>query len=191
MPASWQFIALDIAGLVKVVPPTFSDARGFFRESWNDAAFARAGIDLSWYQENHSRSLPGVLRGLHYQLERSQGKLVRVARGRILDVAVDMRAQSATLGQHCAVSLDADEGAMLWIPPGFAHGFLVTGDEPADVVYLCTAAWDGNDEQVLAWDDPDLAINWPNRQGLILSERDQTGMSFAAAPRIPGIPVSG
>lgn len=184
MATGWQFESLDPAGLVKVIPPTFHDARGLFRESWNAEAFAGAGIAADWQQENHSRSAPGVLRGLHYQVTKPQGKLVRVIRGAVLDVAVDVRAGSPTFGRHCALQLDADSGTMLWIPPGFAHGFQVLSGEDADLLYLCAGAWRPDDECVLAWDDPALAIPWQRHVDPVVSERDRNGCALSDAPPI-------
>ena len=136
------------------------DQRGFFLESYNERDFASAGIASRFVQDNHSRSVKGVLRGLHYQLEHPQGKLMRVARGVILDVAADVRVGSPTFGKWVGVTLDEKSKQSLWIPPGFAHGFCVASDE-ADVLYKATNFYDPSDEKGIIWNDPTLAIAWP------------------------------
>ena len=145
-----------------VKPQVFGDERGFFVESWNQQRFAAAtGVAAHFVQDNHSRSSHGVLRGLHYQVAPAlQGKLVRVASGRIWDVAVDMRRSSPRLGQWAAAELSADNGLQLWVPPGFAHGFL-TLSESADVLYKATAYYAPGEERILAWDDERVGIEWP------------------------------
>jgi dTDP-4-dehydrorhamnose 3,5-epimerase len=170
---------------VRIIEPrVFGDARGFFLESWNQRVFDEAiGHSVHFVQDNHSRSAQGVLRGMHYQLTQPQGKLVRVVSGRVFDVAVDMRRDSPRLGQWTGVELSADNHRMLWIPPGFAHGFLVMS-ESADFLYKATAYYAPQDEHTLAWDDPDVAIDWPLEAGRApqISAKDQAGARLADAP---------
>jgi dTDP-4-dehydrorhamnose 3,5-epimerase len=168
-----------------VEPRVFGDARGFFLESWNQRVFDDAvGQSVHFVQDNHSRSARGVLRGLHYQLQQPQGKLVRVVTGCVYDVAVDMRRDSPRLGQWVGVELSADQPRMLWIPPGFAHGFLVLS-ETADFLYKATEYYAPADEQTVAWNDPILGIDWPLEPGvpLQISAKDQAGLPFTQAPR--------
>lgn len=168
--------SLEPAGLLLIQPPAFEDSRGYFFESYHEASFRQAGIGLRFVQDNQSRSVAGVLRGLHAQLERPQGKLVRVLRGEVFDVAVDIRPDSSTFGQWTAASLSAANRQQLWIPPGFAHGFCAVS-EIAEVLYKCTELYDRNDEIGIRWDDPDLAIEWPLAEP-VLSAKD------AALPRL-------
>ena len=165
-------------------PRVFGDTRGFFLESWNQRVFDEAiGQSVHFVQDNHSRSTQGVLRGMHYQLSNPQGKLVRVVSGRVFDVAVDMRRDSPRLGQWTGVELSADNHRMLWIPPGFAHGFLVMS-ESADFLYKATAYYVPQDEHTLAWDDPGVAIDWPLEAGRApqVSAKDRAGARMADAP---------
>ncbi|WP_439106571.1 dTDP-4-dehydrorhamnose 3,5-epimerase [Congregibacter sp.] len=180
-----QFEATSLPGVYLLTPKVFGDERGFFIESWNAEEFRNAGFDLNFVQDNHSRSAQGILRGLHYQTKHTQGKLVRVTAGSVYDVAVDLREDSPTLGQWYGVTLDAKDQQMLWVPPGFAHGFYVTS-EYADFQYKCTDKYDPGNEVIIAWDDPSLAIEWPLVDGRppSLSAKDQTGMSFGDAPRL-------
>ncbi len=167
-----------------IEPRVFGDARGFFLESWNQRVFDEAvGEAVRFVQDNHSRSSRGVLRGLHYQLVNPQGKLVRVVAGRVFDVAVDMRRDSPRLGQWAGVELSAESPRMLWIPPGFAHGFLVLSDT-ADFLYKATAYYAPDDEKTLAWDDPTVAVDWPLDPGVMprVSAKDQAGLRLADAP---------
>jgi dTDP-4-dehydrorhamnose 3,5-epimerase len=150
--------ALD--GVLLIEPDVFGDARGFFIETWNAARFGEAGIDAAFVQDNHSRSRRGVLRGLHYQTRRPQGKLVRVTSGRAFDVAVDIRAGRASFGAWAGFELSHKNKHMLWIPPGFAHGFLALEND-TDLLYKCTDLHDPGFEGSLAWNDPDLAVAWP------------------------------
>lgn len=154
------------------------DARGFFVERFNAAKFADAGLPTEYVQDNHSRSAPGVLRGLHYQYAPAQGKLVGVTRGAVWDVAVDVRPDSATYGQWYGVELSDMNGRLLWVPPGFAHGFCVLGDAPADMLYKVTGLYNPAGEGGIAYDDPEIAVDWPVQKPLI-SERDQKQQSFA------------
>lgn len=172
-----QVVELALPGLRLVRPQVHRDERGFFLESWSARAYAAAGLDVAWVQDNHSRSLRGVVRGLHYQSSPGQAKLVRVVAGSIFDVAVDLRPTSPTFGRWLGVDLDADRHEHLFVPAGFAHGFCVTG-ESAEVLYKVSSPYDPRTERTLAWDDPDLAIAWPVEVPL-LSPRDRAGESFA------------
>ncbi len=154
-----------------IEPKVFGDERGFFLESWNERAFAQAGIDARFVQDNHSRSARGVLRGLHYQLRQPQGKLMRVVAGRVFDVAVDIRRGSPNFGRWAGVMLDAAEHKLVWIPPGFAHGFCVLSDT-ADVLYKATDFYAPDDERAIAWNDPDIAVAWPLDGPPSLSAKD-------------------
>jgi dTDP-4-dehydrorhamnose 3,5-epimerase len=163
---------------VKIVQLTLHrDDRGFFVERFSATRFAEAGLPENYAQDNHSRSHPGVLRGLHYQYEPAQGKLVGVTRGRIWDVAVDIRPGSPNFGRHVGVELSDDNGRLLWVPAGFAHGFCVLGDEAADVFYKVDAPYNGKAEGGIRWDDPDLAIEWPVKNPQV-STRDTALMGW-------------
>jgi dTDP-4-dehydrorhamnose 3,5-epimerase len=166
-----------LAGLKLVQLKLFGDSRGFFVERFNQEKFAAAGLPTDFVQDNHSRSAPGILRGLHYQHGPSQGKLVGVIRGRILDVAVDIRPDSPTFGQYDAVELSCENATLLFVPEGFAHGFCVLGDEPADVFYKVTGRYNAAGEGGIRYDDPALGINWPVKNPII-SERDQNLSSW-------------
>ncbi|MDJ0979382.1 MAG: dTDP-4-dehydrorhamnose 3,5-epimerase [Erythrobacter sp.] len=163
-------------------PRVFGDDRGFFMETWNEATFAEAGLNLSWVQDNHSHSQKGVLRGLHFQNPGPQGKLVRVASGAVFDVAVDLRQSSPHFGQWIGVELSAKNKKMLWVPEGFAHGFLTLTDD-TDFLYKCTAPYAPECEHTLAWDDPSVAVEWPI-VGLdpIISDKDAVGLALADVP---------
>lgn len=169
----------SIDDLLIIEPRVFEDERGFFMESWNQRAFSDAvGQPVEFVQDNHSRSCAGVLRGIHHQVGTPQGKLVRVARGRIFDVAVDLRRGSPNFGMWAGVELSETNRKQLWIPPGFAHGFLVLS-ESADLLYKTTEYYAPERERCLAWDDTDLGINWPsNGSAPILSTRDANGTSL-------------
>jgi dTDP-4-dehydrorhamnose 3,5-epimerase len=149
-----------LPGVKLITPKVFGDDRGFFLESWNARAFADAGLDLNFVQDNHSRSARGVLRGLHYQLRNPQGKLVRVTAGAVFDVAVDVRHSSPHFGKWVGVELSEANKRMLWVPPGFAHGFVVLS-ESADFLYKCTQLYDPTDDRSLRWNDPAIGIDWP------------------------------
>ena len=170
---------LAIEGPLLIEPQVHGDARGFFMESWNRAALAEAGLDVDFIQDNHSRSARGVLRGLHFQNPKPQGKLVRVGAGAVFDVAVDLRRSSPTFGQWIGVELSAENHRQLWVPEGFAHGFL-TLSESADLLYKCTAPYAPDCEHSLAWDDPDVGIDWP-LGGIepLLSAKDCDGTPLA------------
>lgn len=177
-----NIVETAISGVLIIEPRVFGDARGFFMETWNAAAFADAGLDLGFVQDNHSRSQKGVLRGLHFQNPGPQGKLVRVTNGAVFDVAVDLRAASPTFGQWVGVELSADNKRMLWVPEGFAHGFLTLADN-TDFLYKCTAPYVPQSEFTLAWNDPAVSIAWPVA-GLdpIISEKDARGLPLAQVP---------
>ncbi|MCB1666561.1 MAG: dTDP-4-dehydrorhamnose 3,5-epimerase [Pseudomonadales bacterium] len=171
---------------VKIIEPTVhGDHRGFFMETWRASAFAEIAPGLQFVQDNHSKSARGILRGLHYQLQQAQGKLIRVVAGEIFDVAVDMRRSSPSFGQWVGVILSAENHRQLWVPPGFAHGFLVTS-ESAEMVYKCTDYYAPEHEVSLLWNDPALAIDWPldaiAMKEPVLSQKDRDGLSFGAAP---------
>jgi dTDP-4-dehydrorhamnose 3,5-epimerase len=176
-----NIIETTLPGVLIIEPRVFGDARGFFLESWNRQNFADAGLDLDFVQDNHSRSARGVLRGLHYQLENPQGKLVRVTQGAVFDVAVDIRRSSPHFGKWVGVELSAKNHRMLWIPPGFAHGFLVLS-ETADFLYKCTTLYHPPSDRGIRWDDPDIGIAWPD-VGLapLLSANDTVATQLAAA----------
>jgi dTDP-4-dehydrorhamnose 3,5-epimerase len=163
-----------------IEPRVFEDARGFFFESYNRRALEAAGIDAEFVQDNHSRSRRGVLRGLHYQIEHAQGKLVRVIEGEVFDVAVDLRRRSPTFGRHVAVTLSAANRRMLYIPPGFAHGFLVVS-EAAEFLYKTTDYWFPEHERTLLWRDPALGIAWPDGVEPVLAPKDAAGVPLASA----------
>jgi dTDP-4-dehydrorhamnose 3,5-epimerase len=171
-----------IADVLVIEPRVFGDDRGFFYESFNQRAFdAAVGRAITFVQDNHSRSSKGVLRGLHYQVApHAQGKLVRVTQGSVFDVAVDIRRDSPTFGQWVGAELSASNHRQLWIPPGFAHGFLVTSDQ-AEVSYKVTAAYAPQDERSIRWDDPQLAIRWPLTGDPILSARDQNAARISSS----------
>ena len=167
-----------LPGVLLLEPKVFGDDRGFFLESWNARSFAEAGLDLTFVQDNHSRSARGVLRGLHYQLKHPQGKLVRVTAGTVFDVAVDVRRTSADFGRWVGYELSDANKRMLFIPPGFAHGFLVVS-ETADFLYKCTTLYDAPDDRGIAWNDPAIGIDWPDiGMAPLLSAKD------AAAPHL-------
>jgi dTDP-4-dehydrorhamnose 3,5-epimerase len=179
-------LALDLPGMVLIEHQAFDDARGAFYESWNERDFAAAGITARFVQENVSLSRRNVLRGLHYQIPHTQGKLVRVLRGAIFDVVVDLRRASASFGQSLGVSLDATRPVSLWVPEGFAHGFLALSDD-TQVQYKVTDFWSRESERTLAWDDPALGIRWPLPAGVmpLLSDKDARGIPLAAAETFP------
>ncbi len=163
---------LSVPDVLLIEPNVYGDNRGFFLESYNHRRYAEHGIEIAFVQDNHSRSSKGVLRGLHYQLKRPQGKLVRVVRGEVFDVAVDVRKGSPTFGQWCGEILSDENFRMLYVPPGFAHGFYVLS-EIADFLYKCTDYYDPGDEQGVVWNDPALNIDWPVSTPARLSEKDR------------------
>jgi dTDP-4-dehydrorhamnose 3,5-epimerase len=179
-------IASPIPGLLVIEPRVFGDDRGFFFESWQRDRFAQAGVTGEFVQDNHSGSAQWVLRGLHYQLRAPQGKLVRVIRGEVFDVAVDLRRSSPTFGRWHGERLSAENRRMFWVPPGFAHGFLVLS-ERAEFVYKCTGFYDPADERALRWDDPSVDIGWPLPPGVqpTLSAKDAAARPFGDCEYFP------
>jgi dTDP-4-dehydrorhamnose 3,5-epimerase len=176
-----QVIPTAIPDVLIIEPKVFGDARGFFFESFNERTFTQAtGLRVNFVQDNHSRSAQGVLRGLHYQLQQPQGKLVRVVRGSVFDVAVDLRKSSAYFGRWVGVELSEHNHRQLWVPPGFAHGFLVTS-ESADFLYKTTDYYAPEHERCIAWNDPALGIEWPLDGVPQLSGKDQQGKLLAQA----------
>lgn len=172
-------IETELPGLLIIEPKVFGDQRGFFMESWNQQVFdAAIGRRVNFVQDNHSRSAKGVLRGLHFQLEKPQAKLVRVVRGAVLDVVVDLRRSSPMFGKHMAIELSAQNQCQLWIPEGFAHGFLVLS-ESADFLYKATDYYHPASERCLLWNDRQLAVAWP-QSDVLVSEKDSQGAAFAA-----------
>lgn len=170
---------------VKIIEPkVFGDDRGFFLETFRDDWFRENCADVTFVQDNHSKSKQGILRGLHYQLQHTQGKLVRVTQGEVFDVAVDMRKSSSTFGQWVGVVLSAKNNRQMWVPAGFAHGFYVTS-ESAEFVYKCTDYYHPQSEISLKYNDPQLKINWPlvDNQSLSLAAKDEAGLSFVEAPK--------
>lgn len=181
-----KFTRLTIPDIVIVEPQVFGDERGFFLESWHRQKFTDGGIDIDFVQDNHSRSSQGILRGLHYQTEHTQGKLVRVTQGEIFDVAVDIRRSSTHFGQWVGAYLSADNRKMLWVPVGFAHGYYVTS-ETAEVMYKCTDYYAPEHEHSLLWNDPAIGIKWPlvSDEPPTLSAKDNQGMLIADAVVFP------
>jgi dTDP-4-dehydrorhamnose 3,5-epimerase len=171
-------IATAIPDVKIIEPRVFRDPRGFFVETYHARRYHEAGLDAVFVQDNHSRSIRGTLRGLHWQVERPQGKLVRVLVGEVYDVAVDIRLDSPTFGQWVGFTLSAENFRQAWVPPGFAHGFCVTS-EVAEVEYKCTGFYDPPSERGLIWNDPDVAIDWPIRDP-ILSDRDRQHPTLAS-----------
>ena len=170
-----QVTATDLPEVMIIEPKVFGDARGFFLESFNAKAFAEAtGVNLPFVQDNHSRSAQGVLRGLHYQIKQAQGKLVRVVRGAVFDVAVDVRRSSPNFGHWVGVELSEDNNRQLWVPPGFAHGFLVLSAS-ADFLYKTTDYYAPEHERSVLWNDPAIGIDWPLLGEPLLSGKDKVG----------------
>ena len=176
-----QATRLAIPDVVLIEPKVFGDARGFFYESFNQRAFNQAtGTAYQFLQDNHSRSAKGVLRGLHYQIQQPQGKLVRVVQGAVFDVAVDIRKSSPTFGKWVGTELSADDHRQLWVPPGFAHGFVVLS-ETAEFLYKTTDYYAPEHERCIAWNDEELAIQWPLGLTPVLSAKDQLGVTLRNA----------
>jgi dTDP-4-dehydrorhamnose 3,5-epimerase len=175
-----KFTNTPIADVTLIEPQVFGDARGFFMESWHENKFKDAGLAATFVQDNHSRSSQWTLRGLHLQVQHTQGKLVRVALGSVFDVVVDLRRSSPTFGKSWGVELSAENHRILWVPPGLAHGILITS-ESADFLYKCTDFYSPEHERTLAWNDPTLDIRWPLAAGVTpkLSAKDARGASFA------------
>jgi len=175
-----KFTQTPITDVVLIEPQVFGDARGFFMETWQEKNFQAAGIDANFVQDNHSRSNQWTLRGLHFQVKHPQGKLVRVALGSVFDVVVDLRRSSPSFGASWGVELSAENHRMLWVPPGLAHGILITS-ESADFLYKCTDFYSPEHERTLAWDDASLDIRWPLPPDVTpkLSPKDARGAGFA------------
>ncbi|MFV0446726.1 MAG: dTDP-4-dehydrorhamnose 3,5-epimerase [Planctomycetaceae bacterium] len=179
-----QVDTTDIPGVLLIKPRVFRDPRGLFLETWQQQRFADAGIAGTFVQDNFSVSTRGTLRGLHYQIEQPQGKMVHVTRGRVFDVVVDLRRSSSAFGRHLAFELDSEEHHQIWIPPGCAHGFLVLSDE-ADFSYRCTDYYLPSAERTLLWNDPTLGISWPIEDEPLLSDKDRRGRRLADAETYP------
>lgn len=177
-----KFENVALADVVLIEPAVYGDNRGFFMETWESKKFQEAGIDADFVQDNHSRSTRGILRGLHYQLEQPQGKLVRVVTGEVFDVAVDVRKSSPQFGQWYGTILSEQNKRMLWVPPGFAHGFLVLSGS-ADFVYKCSDYYHPQSERTIAWNDPHIGIDWPlgNIQSPTLADKDARGALLSEA----------
>ncbi|MEL0630698.1 dTDP-4-dehydrorhamnose 3,5-epimerase [Psychromonas aquatilis] len=180
-----KFIETNIPDVKIIEPQVFGDERGFFMETFRTSLFNEHCGEREFVQENHSKSSKGILRGLHYQTENTQGKLVRVTKGEVFDVAVDLRKDSPTFGQWAGVLLSEDNKRQLWVPEGFAHGFYVTTEE-AEFVYKCTDTYNPSAEVSIKWDDPTINIDWPitENQPPLLSAKDENGLSFADAPKL-------
>lgn len=169
----FNFIKTSIEGVFVIEPTVFDDERGYFMETYHKKEFEEHGLNMDFVQDNHSKSTKGVLRGLHFQYTQPQGKLVRVIRGEVFDVAVDLRKNSATYGKYESVILSEDNKKQFYVPPGFAHGFLVLSDV-AEFTYKCTDFYNGSDEGGIRWNDPEIGIEWPlDEDELILSEKDK------------------
>jgi dTDP-4-dehydrorhamnose 3,5-epimerase len=177
-------IQTAIADVLVIEPVVRRDARGFFVEVWQGERYRSAGIGLPFVQDNHSRSSRGTLRGLHYQIQQPQGKLVRVAAGEVFDVAVDLRRSSPTFGRWVGAVLSGENHHQLWIPPGLAHGFYVLS-ETADLLYKCTDLYAPQYDRTLKWDDPDVGVDWPVVGTPLLSAKDQAGASLRDADTYP------
>jgi dTDP-4-dehydrorhamnose 3,5-epimerase len=174
-----------LPGVLILEPKVFEDQRGFFFESYNTRDFAeKTGINTPFVQDNHTRSAKNVLRGLHYQIKQPQGKLVRAIEGEVFDVVVDLRKSATTFGQWTSIILSAANRRMLWIPPGFAHGFLVLSEQ-AEFLYKTTDYWAPAHERCITWNDPQLNIPWPLKSTPVLSPKDQNGTQFLAAEVFP------
>lgn len=185
LDATMKLLRIPMPDVLVLEPTVFEDERGFLYESYNERAFANAtGINTRFVQDNHSRSNRNVLRGLHYQIEQPQGKLVRVTVGEVFDVVVDIRRSSPRFGTYVATRLSAENRLMLWIPIGFAHGFLVISDH-AELLYKTTTYWAPQHERCIAWDDPQLAISWPLQGAPILSKKDRDGSTLCQAETFP------
>ena len=179
-----NLIKTAIPDVLIIEPKVFGDARGFFLESWNERAFLKAGIKARFVQDNHSRSARNVVRGLHYQIKQPQGKLIRVTAGEVFDVAVDIRKSSPTFGKWIGNKLSGENKLMLWIPPGFAHGFSVLS-EYAEFLYKTTDYYSPEHERTILWNDPDLAISWQVSGEPLLSAKDRAGLPLNQAEVFP------
>ncbi len=181
-----KFEPTTLPGIIKIVPTVHEDSRGFFMETWQASIFADSGIDAVFVQENFSHSRKGTLRGLHYQIEQAQGRLVRVVQGAVFDVSVDLRKSSPHFGQWFGEILSAENKHRLWVPPGFAHGFLVLSDT-AGFEYNCTDYYAPEYDRSIRWDDPDIGIDWPLTKGdaPILSDKDASAPFLKDAETYP------
>lgn len=180
-----NIIPTEIPDVLIIEPTVYGDSRGFFFEAFNAREFAKhTGVTVSFVQDNHSRSVKGVLRGLHYQVENTQGKLVRVVQGEIRDIAVDVRKSSPTFGKWVAVHLSADNHRQLWIPPGFAHGFSVVS-ESAEFLYKTTDYYNPGADRCIRWDDAELGIDWQLAGPPVLSDKDKVGVPLSEAQLLP------
>jgi dTDP-4-dehydrorhamnose 3,5-epimerase len=181
-----KFLKTSIEGVVLIEPRVFGDDRGFFMETWQAAKFEAAGIDAKFVQDNHSRSTQWTLRGMHMQIEHTQGKLVRVTSGAVFDVVVDLRRSSPSFGRWWGAELSDQNHSMVWVPPGLAHGMLVTSAS-ADFLYKCTDIYSPTHERTLAWDDKTVNIEWPIPSGIRpnLSAKDAQGKNFAEIEKFP------
>ena len=181
-----EFIETSLPGVIRIEPRVFTDERGFFMETWQARRFAESGIDVEFVQDNFSQSTKGTLRGLHYQIQQPQGKLVRVVSGAVFDVAVDLRKSSASYGQWVGEVLSDENRHQLWVPPGFAHGFLVLSDT-AEFEYKCSDFYAPEFERSIRWDDPDIGIEWPLQPGKepVLSAKDAEAPFLADAETYP------
>jgi dTDP-4-dehydrorhamnose 3,5-epimerase len=181
-----EFIETSLPGVIRIEPRVFTDERGFFMETWQSRRFAESGIDVEFVQDNFSQSTKGTLRGLHYQIQQPQGKLVRVVSGAVFDVAVDLRKSSASYGQWVGEVLSDENRHQLWVPPGFAHGFLVLSDT-AEFEYKCSDFYAPEFERSIRWDDPDIGIEWPLQPGNepVLSAKDAEAPFLADAETYP------
>jgi dTDP-4-dehydrorhamnose 3,5-epimerase len=181
-----EFFPTALSGVVRIQPKAYGDDRGYFSETWQEKKFAAAGIDAHFVQDNHSHSIRHTLRGLHYQIQQPQGKLVRVVQGAAFDVAVDMRASSPTFGRWVGFELSAENQQMLWVPPGFAHGYLALS-ERVDFLYKCTDFYAPAYERAVRWDDPQVAVHWPLSAGTVplLSPKDAIAPLLKDAERFP------
>ena len=179
-----NIITTNLPGVIVIEPKVYVDKRGFFLETFREDVLLQAGINAHFVQDNHTRSSQGVLRGLHYQMTQTQGKLVRVAAGSVFDVVVDVRSSSPTFGQWYGTELNEDNIKMIYVPPGFAHGFVVLS-ETADFIYKCTDYYHPESEQGIAWDDPDLNIDWPIAEiaeKISLSDKDKQNVKLKDQP---------
>lgn len=181
-----KFTPAPLEGVVLIEPTVFTDARGFFLETWRQQEFAANGIEARFVQDNHSRSVQWTLRGMHFQVQHAQGKLVRVVRGAVFDAVVDLRRSSPTFGRWWAVELSEQNHRLLWVPPGLAHGILVISAS-ADLLYKCTDVYSPAHERTLAWNDSQVGIRWPLPDGVqpLLSAKDAAGTPFPAIDTFP------
>lgn len=182
-----KIVETNLSGVLRIEPDIYGDSRGFFREVWNSERYVEEGFPhVSFVQDNHSRSTRNVLRGLHFQKQRPQGKLVQVTNGCVVDIAVDIREDSANFGRWAAQELSDENGFQLWIPPGFAHGFCVLS-ESADVTYKCTELYDAASDSGIIWNDPQIGVDWPIDEPL-LSAKDQNLPTLSEAVRQGSLP---